>query len=592
MMRYSFLLKLSVVCCVCSTTLFAQSHETILRALRDEAQRSIREVRLPNVPTPYYVDYTLTDRTEYHVRAQFGTLSEAQSRSDRTISSSVRVGTPQMDNTNFFDVGLGFFGSSDDEESFRNRRTALDADYNALRRELWLATDAAFKQSAEIFAKKRAALQNRAEQDSLPDFVLLPPERRIDTSIAPTFSMAEWQRIVVEVSAIAKEFPALQNSAVNIEYIPERRYFVNTEGREYVKLSISCGIEIVCSAQSTDGMPLANVYSAYSKSPARLPSLDSLKRAMREICTTLTQLVSAPKFDSYSGPVLFEGQAAAELLAQGFLPYIPTQRPMLAERGMPDNQRNTAFQNKIGGRVLPEFLTMAVKPTQEEFVNGAQRTPLFGSYKVDDDGILAESPTIVDKGYLRTLLSSRIPHKRVKKSNGHQRGGAPMYGVVELSAERSKQVSTADLKKRMLKLCKDRELPFGIVVRKAVNPNILFTTLFGLTSGDFPVMRGENTMALLEVYKVYANGKEELMRGTEATGLVPQVFKDIVAVSQRKTAYNFYALAVTPPFFSGGSQFLPASGISPDLFLEDLEIRGLDGSFSKPPIATNPVFEK
>jgi hypothetical protein len=581
-----------LVLCGSMTEGFAQSHETILRALRDEAQRSMRDVRLPGVPAPYYVEYSVVDRTEYHIRAQFGTLAEAQQRSDRSLNSSVRVGTPKVDNTNFFDVGLGFFGSSDDEESFRNRRVALDADYNALRRELWLATDAAFKQSAEIFAKKNAALQNRAEQDSLPDFVVLPPERRIDTSSAPVFSMAEWQRIVTEVSAIAKQFPALQNSAVNIEYIPERRYFVSSEGREYVKLSISCGIEIIASTQAGDGMPLANTYSVYAKSPAQLPSLDSLKKVMTELCTTLTLLTKAPKLDAYSGPVLFEGQAAGELFAQGFLPYLPTQRPMLAERGMPDNQRNTAFQNKIGGRVLPEFMSVTAKPTVEEFVNGTQHVSLFGSYKIDDDGIPAESPTIVDKGYLRTLLSSRIPHKRIKKSNGHQRGGAPMFGVIDISAERTKQFSSAELKKRLLKLCKDRELPFGIIVRKAINPNILYTTLFGLTGGDFPVMRGEGTMSLIEVYKVYADGKEELIRGAEAAGIVPQTFKDILALSKQKTAYNFYALSVTPSFFTGGAQFLSASIITPDVMIEDMEIRSLDGNFSKPPIAGHPHFDK
>jgi TldD protein len=143
-----------------------------------------------------------------------------------------------------------------------------------------------------------------------------------------------------------------------------------------------------------------------------------------------------------------------------------------------------------------------------------------------------------------------------------------------------------------MQLCKDRELPYGIVVRKILNPNILMTTLYNLTEGDFPFARTPGQMTVLEVYKVFPDGREELVRGCDVAGLTTQSFKDILAVGDRKFAYNCFAVPVTLSFFSGGSQFLPASVIIPSMLFEDVEIRPLEEDFTKPPILPHPFFTR
>ena len=64
------------------------------------------------------------------------------------------------------------------------------------------------------------------------------------------------------------------------------------------------------------------------------------------------------------------------------------------------------------------------------------------------------------------IVSVRTPKKRVKTSNGHSRGGAPIFSVLHLmSVDKKKEGESEALKKRMLKLCKDRALPYGIIVK-------------------------------------------------------------------------------------------------------------------------------
>lgn len=566
----------------------ADAGADLLKAMHDELGRSMHQLQLQLLEKPYYIEYKVNDQYSYDIKATFGSLVESHNAHYKTLSVGIRIGSPVFDNTNFFDIGLNFFGSSDDEERFRGRRIPNELSYETMRRELWLATDAAYKQASELLAKKHAALKNRMRLDTVPDFALLPAERHIDTTTHPKFDTQYFEKLCVDISAVFREYPAISISTVGIEYLPKNVYYVNSEGREFIKTDLFTGLEIVASTQAQDGMPIAQSYSAYSLDPANLPTRDSLLRAAHQLAKTLSGMVTSTTIEAYSGPVMFEGQAAAEMFAQVFSPNLVTQRPMVTDGGVQDNDRYTAFQSKIGGRVLPEFLSVEVKPGEKLY----GKTPLIGKYTVDDEGVPAESFTIVKDGYLKGLMASRVPTKRVRESNGHQRGGAAIMSILDVSAVPDKQMSNADMRARLQELCKARELPYGIVVRKALNQNLLYTTLFQLTGGEYPFTRGESTVPLLEVYKLYPDGHEELVRGCEAAGLSPQSFKDILAVGKNRFAYNYLAAAVTSPFVTGGSQFIGASIIVPDLLFEDLEIRPVEADFAKPPLLPHPFFSE
>lgn len=557
-------------------------------AMRDEIERSMKQLAIKNLQQPYFVEYTLSIRQSNHVKSTLGSVLDNSSGIVPRLTVGVRVGKAEFDNTNFFDVGLSFFGSSDDEESFKNRRMPAELDYTALRRELWLSTDACFKQAVELYAKKESAIKNRSRTDTTADFVLLKPTVTVDTFAIPEFDAKKIELMVTKLSAVFAEYASIANSTVSVEYLPELVIYVNSEGREYVKTELQTGIEVVASSQASDGMPIAQMYSAYSANPLDLPSEDSLMKATRRTAAMLDKVLSAKTVEAYSGPVLVEGQAAAELFAQAFAPNLCVQRAPLTERGLQENDRNAAFQNKVGARVLPEFLSVVSNPLMK--VHG--KTPCYGAYSIDDEGVKPEKLTVIDKGYLKTLFSSRVPTKRIKQSNGRQRGGAPMFDVVELIADKAKQLDAKQLKQKLIKMLKDRDLEYGFVIRKALNQNILFTAVFQQTAGDFPYSYGSSDVSLLEVFKVYRDGREELVRGTQAGGLAPSVFKDIVAVGKTQYCHNLLASAVTSPYMTGGAQYLATTVIVPDILFEDLEIKPLDGDFPKPPIMPSPLSTK
>ncbi len=566
------------------SNLFAK--DEIMQAMRDEMDRSMRNLKIENLKIPYFIEYKLEYSTNINVQAVLGNTTDLQTAPIARLTVNVKVGDYQFDNSNYIDFGLNLFGSSDDEEQFMNRRLPIELSYHNLRKNLWLATDAAYKRSAEIFTKKETSLKNKIRRDTTPDFLKTPSYKSIDTNYLVKFDINKLEEIAKKVSYVFRNYNNIDVSRTTVEGIDEFVYYINSEGTEYIKRNTQCGVEVIAATQSTDGMLVFDFFSSYSRTPEKLPSLDSLINGAKLVAQNVSQLKQASTIDeAYNGPILFTEQASAELVAQIFAPNLVAQRKPIMDGGFfTDDVQFSLFQNKIGGRVLPEFISVWAKPNLSDY----KGTQLFGYYKIDDDGIPAQDVLLVENGYLKSLMSSRVPTRRVKQSNGHNRGGSAMISNLILSANKN-QLSYNELKSKLIKLIKARELPYGIIVKKIQNLNILYTGLYGLTFGNIDIPRGGNKLLITLAYKVFPDGKEELIRGTFVNNISAQSFKDIIFVGKNQFVYNYLANSVANPFMTGGKSYLPASITTFDILLEDGEIKSSDDDFKKPPILSKPV---
>lgn len=559
----------------------------VRRALHDELRRSMDSLAIESLKKPYYMEYTFRYRWSARVKVSLGgTLDSGQTASAR-LTVGIRVGSPERDNTNFFDAALLFFGG-DDDEAYRNRAVPLEPTYATMRYQAWLATDAAFKSALEQYAKKEAVLKNRIQQDTTPDFVLLPPQELADTAAnIPFVDLITVCKQLRGISALSRDFPEIQTATITFEHLPELILYINSEGRQMIKLHRQVGIEIVATTQAPDGMPLAQTYTAYARTLDELPSWDSLARAMRSVLEHLRQMAAAPVVtEPYSGPVLFVGQAAAELFAQVFAPNLVAQRQQLAEQGVQEQNRFGALQNRIGARVMAEFLSVESAPQRTTI----GKTPAAGAYRIDDEGIEPEPLVLVRRGYLETLLSSRVPTRRIRLSNGRSRGGAAMYDVLVLRTEHpARSLSERALLRQMQRILERRDLPYGYIVREVLDQNLLYTAVNQQTSGAFPI-GGEGQIPVLQIERIWRDGRRQLVRGAL---LVPggyQVFRDVVAVGKSLYVHNLLAPSVVSPYRSGGAQYVVATVASPDVLIEDLELRPLEGGYPKPPLLPSPLW--
>jgi hypothetical protein len=129
--------------------------------------------------------------------------------------------------------------------------------------------------------------------------------------------------------------------------------------------------------------------------------------------------------DYYEGPVVFEGEAAADLFRY-LLPGEVRGTPPTPEAGR-TYQQQVRGGPRLGRRVLPRGWTIVDDPS--DVPEG-----LAGAAPYDLEGVPAGVVTLVDDGYVRDFVMSRVPRRDRAGSNGHARGSVQGSWAARLSS--------------------------------------------------------------------------------------------------------------------------------------------------------------
>ena len=166
--------------------------------------------------------------------------------------------------------------------------------------------------------------------------------------------------------------------------------------------------------------------------------------------------------------MLIEGQASAELLRQTLAPLMLARRAPDAEnpRFAQGQGQATPFLTRIGLRVLSDSFSVSDTPSLKQY----DGRPVAGAYVVDDEAVPAKDVTLVEKGRLVTLLTSRTPQKNLLQSNGHGRSWQRRWDRRLSGAETQAASGLRDLKAKYLAVLKAQDKPFGYIVRAIAAP--------------------------------------------------------------------------------------------------------------------------
>lgn len=559
--------KLFCVALLTAVGLAAQTKDDVVfRAMRDELQRSMKKLQLEQMQRPYFISYHVFEADDKDASGFLGSLINASESRSRILTVDVRVGDYSLDNSNFlsfsFGNGVVFTGYQE---------LPLDDNYDELRRQLWLATDGAYKKALEDFSHKRAALENRHRTEDIPDFSKQPPTSTEDIQPRAEASIEDLRNMARRLSLLFREAPTLQTSRVNVDAKNVIERFVTSEGSFYTRRTGMVTLHATATTQAPDGMPLNSAFTFYRHSLHDLPEESQIATRIKGIIQNLNDLQAAPVSKEYNGPVLFEGQAAAEMVRRfaGHLtaqPEMVSDNQQIMQQVMRGQQQESSLLNKRGARVLPEFLSLVDDPTANEHDGQL----LWGSYKVDEEGTPAQQKVVVENGILKTLLTSRAPVRGILQSTGNLRGAGVAPSNLFLNA--SKSVSPDELKKQLLDMVKSRSLEYGILVRRLSN-------------------RDANL-----AYRIYPDGHEELIRYAIFASAGPASFKDIVAVSNTPTVHTEPFAPVQrglmPSFANSFGVPTLVSYVAPSLLFEDLTVEQPTGDVPKPPLITNPLATK
>lgn len=543
-----------------SAAALGQTDEAVFRAMQDELDRSMSELRIEGMPAPYFLSYTVEDVDRVSVQARYGAIVHSERGQNRYLYLECRVGSPEFDNT--------YFVSSWDDLGDYRRGVVEEDDYDALRHSIWLRTDAAYKRALEQLAGKDAYLQTHPRKDAVPDLSPADPFVHIGAPAELDVDVDAWEEQARTIGDVLAEFPSLQDWKATFSGTAETRRFLNSEGSKSQKGVTFSDLEIAATAQAGDGQRLTSFLRYSTRGGDSLPAGDELTEAVRGMARELEASIASETIDEYAGPVLFADYAAAQLVAQLFVEQLsPAKSPLVADDWMRDYVPDPKLAGRLNRRVLPEFVTVTDEPTRKSW----EGTKLAGYMVVDDEGVPSQDLTLVDEGRLVALPMGRGPTKKLSASNGHSTRLSNQWTIPTATNVFVRTSEPAgDLMKELRELCADFGNEYGLLITRLDEPEISrrYRWTESGDDSDSPLLSDP-----VVAYKVYEDdGRIEPVRGITFDDVSIRALRDIFALGAEAELENLIA-----PVGTSGMHYRVAV-VTPDILVEEMEFKSTGAS--------------
>jgi predicted Zn-dependent protease len=300
-------------------------------------------------------------------------------------------------------------------------------------------------------------------------------------------------------------------------------------------------------------MRLSRDNGTVAASAKQLESAAAFRKRAIDDLKSFEELRNAPvvSAEDYHGPVLFSGDAMADVFTRLFVPNVEADRPEMGTTA----RTTGAYSSSYKSRVLPEMLSVTDDPMQTKF-NGVE---LLGAYTIDDEGVPAQSVDIVVHGKLENFLIGREPVKDFDASNGHGRAAPAQAahsrsGVVLIKADQPQ--SKDELNKHLLAMAKEQ----------------------GKDVYSVETLGGDLLPRLL--YLVKADGTRQLVRGA--------VFDEL---DNRSLRSGIVAVG-NDPFVSNSLGPVPQTIIAPSMLFDDIGVKRATLEQQKLPYYPPPAIGK
>jgi TldD protein len=541
--------------------------EIILLAMQAELQRSLEGLRVPGSPRPYHLAYGLRRHRELLLRAAHGSLCRDRERVRNDLNVELRVGSHDFDNV--MDGGLD--GDAAERESADWLQAPDDLDPTELRCALWKLTQIKFDEAIEDYYDHRKTLVAEYLRDEVESFTREPTILHIETLDERPLPQAEWAATLVELSRMLLDHPEVHDPELTIRADRIHRWFVDGAGTKVVTSDLWLEFEVRGWVLTDDGVYVEASRSHPCRRIEEMPDAAGMRALLDEVLAELTELRVAGTLGAFVGPALMLGQAASTMFHEALGHRLEGNR--LVARG-----ETRTFAHKLGERVLPAGLHVYDDPSLTEFAGHS----LWGSYRVDDEGVPAQRADLIRDGVLVGFLRNRMPlpdqepaltsgsgkqqRKTIRKvepqhSNGHGRHDGvertmARMGNLIVEGDPAASRSFAELEAELIALAKAQNRRHAAVIRR------IRAGETATNSYDFQVFKGE--LAHIELIDV-ETGERRRVRDLELIGTPLSALQKIVGFGGESGVDHGYCYA------ESGS--VPVGGIAPAVLLSEVELQ-------------------
>ena len=517
-------------------------------ALSEECQRTMKHLKVPGYPRPYYLSYLLRDIHTTEIWGRLGNLNHTVDQSNRNIYCDCRVGSYKYDQV----LEGGLDDNDTERESYENVDMPIGNDIDALKFHVWRLTDIRYREAVRDFLRKKSIhITYLDPNNDLPSYRRRKPMVDLSYRAAEPVSADYWKSYIKSSSKVVEAYPEVKNSWVDVRVRDYTRVFVNSEGSQMVDSKRVCELSCVLWMLTPSGDGIETRVTHVTENLDELPDLRTFKRQIRARVKLLNDLAEAPTLKSYAGPVLLAAQPAGILMHEVLGHRLEGSRLLSSREGQ-------TFKRDLGRQILPASMTV----TDDPIAAASQGVRTVGSYRYDDEGSVARKVTLVKNGKLVGFLTGRAPvNERRVPGNGHARSEyheRSISRMAHLEVRVAQGLDRAQLKRRFVEEIRRQDQPYGIMVLEAEG---------GETATDaynFQAFMGSISLAT----QVWADGRENLVRNVNFVGTPLSALRTIMAAGDAPECQN--------AFCGAESGVVPVSTTCPALLLSNLELQARD----------------
>jgi hypothetical protein len=581
-------MKRVLICWLCFSLVVlnaqdAASTPPLLRAMLAELERS-KQLLLLGL-RPYYIEYGVEDQESTSIQASLGGILNARQSVTRVPLVGVRVGTPEMDQTNQIFAGI-YSGSRYDSDAL-----PLDDNLDLIRKNLWLATDRAYKSAVESMSAKQQILKGTNVTDPQPDFWKSDAVVNVTSATRNKVDFEAWKTKTTQISRVFLQYPEVLASSAEFDSLASMSHQVNSEGSKIRMPDYLTTMRIRAVGQAADGTVVRDSAVFHAFEDTKMVPVAEMEKTARTLAENVKRILNAPIGESYTGPVLFEPEAAAQLFGQLLGENLRNPRRPLSDPGRQVPFQPSEYDGKIGSRVLPDSFDVIDDPTQTVY----EGHTLMGNYYVDTEAVRPKAVQLVEKGALKQFLRTRQPMKGFTESTGHARlqgsFGHKSAAIGNLFVKARDAKPFGELKKQFVELLQQRNKPYGILVRKMDYPT-------SGSVGDLQALFASHQQSgsttrplapLVLVYKLYAaDGREELIRNVRLKNVSARTLRDILGASSETVKFDFVNNNAPFALMGWAGYLAPATIVAPGVLFEEMEIDRIQDQTVKPPVTPAP----
>lgn len=569
--------------------------DMIFKAMEDEMARNMTELQLEDNGTPFYISYNVIQAKRGKILATLGAIIESNSNDGAWCNVNLKMGDYNLndekyyDKTNHINHNDGYFP------------VPLNADYDGLRRSLWIMSSNIYKNASELYKNKKEQMERQGlsvEDLQSPDFSKEDVNVVIQDELDEEFSKELFEYLAKELSAQFKNYKDVIESEVELNFQNVVQYSVNSEGIKYKIPHRFYILSVNATMFDQNNHTFSQSLEYYQTSFKKLPSSEEISSDISLLVENMHLCKESKRFtDVYSGPILFIKDAGVEMCYK---------QVFKKGMGLVANPRNLVYKKEKGliraeikswedykdKKVVDRKLSFELKPLMSKY----KGKNLLGNFEIDLDGLIPrETELLINEGILNQQLVGRTPtaiqhtslrHNRFYiQNNGFSQKVAP--SVIKITATEVK--TNEEIKNDMIELAEEEGLDYVFIVKPLechANKAPINYYKMNVIDGSEEIVNGVSfKYGDRTLMKIQALGDGECITNS----LLP----DYAAIDNQMNRYKNAPPEILKLIRKQvvGIQGTPVSIIYPDaLLLESAELNGVKNSIqSASRVVPNPM---